>query len=93
VSEFSLTFESLTDKQVRVLAEKHIERFEKMIASGSRAVNVSECQRYLEIWRGVQTKVLRWAWRDQFTAEEKGEIEDALDSGEWDDVLIATTGV
>jgi hypothetical protein len=56
-------------------------------------VNVSECQRYLEIWRGVQTKVLRWAWRDQFTAEEKGEIEDALDSGEWDDVLIATTGV
>lgn len=93
MSELRFTFESLTDKQVRVLAEKHIEMFEKRIASGAKIVNVSECRRYIEIWRGIQTKVLRWAWRDQFTVEERGEIEDALYSGEWDDVLVATTGV
>ena len=63
------------------LAKKHITRFENLLrqhAQGAPGIRASECLHYLAIWRCVFDKR---SW-EALTPEERGEVLDAVESGE-----------
>jgi len=64
------------------LADEHIALYERRIASGSRFVRVDECQNYLSIWKSIKAK-----GGVGLSVEEASEVNDAIDSGEYDHLL------
>ncbi len=78
------------DKVVRV-AEKHIRLYENRIliketdSPGAKNINLEECKRYLRIWLSIKSK-----GGQNLTAEEVDELEDAYNSGEYDDIFKET---
>jgi len=83
-----LTADDLNRSQIVALAKAHITRFEGMIASGSQNVRVGECNHYLRIWQEVERKGdIR-----ELTDEEQNEVDDAIYSGDYDELLEASRG-
>ncbi len=75
----------LTPAQLNTLADKHIERFTDMINSRNRHVNVQECRAYLVIWHSIKLKLA--AGHTDLSPEERREIREAVESGDYDDLL------
>ena len=73
---------NLLQQQILLLADAHIKMYEKRLASDSPYVNKVETTRLLTIWISIQTKKGAWLTRDETT-----EIRDAVDSGEFDELL------
>lgn len=84
-------FANLTWRQARALAEAHIERFEGRLAShaaGRRGVRVDECERYSAIWLGIRALATPERWDSaSLAADEQGEIQDAINSGDYYELL------
>jgi len=81
-----------TRDQLAKLAERHITRFNRLIASGGRNVRVAECQRYLAIWQDIQDTVRAYPEdtipvMEAFKRNEKQEIVDAYNSEGFIDIL------
>jgi hypothetical protein len=79
------------DKIVRV-AEKHITLYTHRVRLGEEVggirgknINVSECKKYLAIWTSIKNK-----GGQNLTPEEVIEVEDAYDSGNYDDIFKET---
>ena len=68
---------------IRRLTEIHIERFRSRLdahAKGTRHdVRPDECQRYLELWKGIRDKFFTW---EDLSDLEKNEITEAIEDGE-----------
>jgi hypothetical protein len=73
---------TLTKEKVLKLAESHIKMYERRIAHPSPPVNVEQCQYYLRIWQSIKEK-----GGENLIPVERGEILDAIDSGEYDRLL------
>lgn len=83
--------DELGTEQVKALAVAHVRRLEFKVTGSDRRVNHSECERLLVVWRAIRAKVNRSPqWRLLLSDEEKREIQDAVESGEFDDLLRAT---
>ncbi len=63
-------------ENIKRLTDMHIRRYEGRIASGSKVVNLTECQAYLDIWKSIAAKDYEWLKLD---SREKGEVGDAID--------------
>lgn len=68
--------------RIKALAEKHIRRYVNRIERGragqrvmGATVNIKECQRYLNLWCGMESKDFEF---DRFSLEERAELFDAL---------------
>lgn len=70
-----------------VLANTHINHYNKLIDSNVRNVNKSECQNYIQIWESVLSVRGEWA---KMTEAAKIEILDAARCGEYNEVLGIT---
>lgn len=73
-----------TKEQFDQVVLNHIRRYENRIRvaeSRPALINLAECQALLSLWKSVQAK----GFGADFTAVEYSEIEDAYDSGEFDD--------
>ena len=54
-------------------------------------MNHSECERLLVVWKAIRVKVSRSPqWRLLLSEEEKREIQEAVESGDFEDLLRAT---
>ena len=80
---------AFTPKQLVVLADAHIDRFTKMLESGSPMVRPDECTMYLGLWRSIRGKVETDEGRQSVTQDEFDELHMATDSGDYDDLLEA----
>jgi hypothetical protein len=82
----------LTDKQVLELAKEHVEHFQRMLRWQDKTVRPEECKHYLDIWRGVLDlwKDHPTGWRGKLSPEALNEIQDAVESGDYDDLLEAS---
>lgn len=84
-------FDGLNWRQARALAEKHIKGFQAklvMYERGFKAVRPDECERYLEIWRGVLQAATPEGWETaSLAADEQSEIHDAIICGDYYDLL------
>jgi hypothetical protein len=73
------------------LADAHVKRFENLIESakaGSKNIRVEECEMYVRIWRGIQTKARSADFDFNLLAkEEQAEVRDAVTSGSYDELL------
>lgn len=72
----------LTAEKLLKLADKHIQLYERRLASGSPVVNAAKCHAYLIIWKSIKEKK-----GVDLSELERQEIVEALDSGEYDDLL------
>jgi hypothetical protein len=82
-----MKIEDLTARQIQALAKSHISGFENMIGSDDPTVRLDECRMYLAIWQSVLKKVQTPDFLSMFSEDERGEIQDALDSGDYEDIL------
>lgn len=83
--------EELSTEQVKALAVAHVRRFEFKIAGSNRHVNHAECERHLAVWKAVLVKAKRSPqWRLLLSDEEKREIQEAVESGDFEELLRAT---
>jgi len=78
---------NLTERQVKVLAEEHIRTYWLRRDSRIFFMSAEECEMYLRVWRGVRNKAAANRLLYELTSEENKAIEEALLSGEFDDVL------
>ncbi len=74
-----------TIDQAHKIADKEIEIFSARIARADRdgSVRKDECEWYLKIWKSIRSK----AGVSEFTWEEHNEMADAIDSGEYEEIL------
>lgn len=82
---------SLTPLQLTALAQLHITRFETLIAQardGRRGVRIKECENLIAVWRQVLANP-RW---DDLSLDARNEIIDAIESGDYDELLGANLG-
>lgn len=93
-----MTLDNLTLEQMRVLAEAHRRHFASQLRAGGmgdRSVNLAETAWYLGVWIAAAhiTGVARTAdeARERLTEEAKAEMQDAIDSGDYD-TLLADSG-
>jgi len=75
----------LTPEQLRKLAKAHIRQYENRLASDSKYVNRDECAAYLALWKDVEANADKALVG--FSKETLMEIQDAIDSGDYDDLL------
>lgn len=81
----------LSTEQLKALAVAHVRRLEYRLTGSSGRVNHARCERELAVWKAVLVKVRRSPqWRLLLSAEEKREIQDAVESGDFADLLRAT---
>lgn len=80
------TFDDLTSDQVIKLADSHIRWFNNILNGAFEHANEAECLRYLEIWQEVKAAA-EAGQLDRISEDGRGEIEDAILSGEYDDIL------
>lgn len=83
--------DELGTEQVKALAVAHVRRFEYRMTGSSRHVNHAECEKLLVVWKSILVKARRSPqWRLLLSDEEKREILEAVESGDFDDLLRAT---
>ena len=83
--------DQLSTAQLKALAIAHVRRFEHRVKKGGRAVDHEECERYLTIWRGILSKANHSPqWRLLLSKGEKQEIQDAIESGDYEELLRVT---
>lgn len=84
------TFETMTIAQATTIAVAHIQRYSNMIRSGGRGVRIDECRTYLAIWQDT-LDTLRQSddpnWKTRLKERELGELHNAIDCGDYDDLL------
>lgn len=76
--------EKLEPANIILVADKHIEMYEKRLQSDSPAVNHSECAMYQRIWQSIKDK---GGVVSTLIPAERGELIDAIFSGSYDDIL------
>jgi hypothetical protein len=76
--------DKLAPEKILDLAAAHIVHYRSLIRSGSPNVRLDECGAYLRIWQQVIDEKGVWANLNQYA---RREIRDAIDSGEYDDLL------
>jgi hypothetical protein len=82
--------DKLNDQQLKTLTDAHCRMYENRIRranEGARGIRVDECQVLLGIWQSIEGKLQQGNWRLRLTKDEVAEIQDALDSGEYDALL------
>ncbi len=86
------TFSSINDAQIEALAIAHVRRFRNMLSraqQGVRGIREDECRKYLTCWRSIFGKVKEFKDpKRKFIRREEFEIRDAIESGDYDDLLI-----
>lgn len=70
-------------EQILQIAEKHIVRFTRWLEAPSQGVRVEECKTYLKLWQNVKAK-----GGENLSKAEISELQDALDSGDYDDLIF-----
>jgi hypothetical protein len=80
----------IPNEKMLELAGSHVSHFQNLIRRG-QGIRIDECEMYLDIWRSVELKVNR-ALRDgraldNLSVEESGEIQDAINCGDYDELL------
>jgi hypothetical protein len=87
------TFEKLNDRQVRALADAHVNRYENLLRKskeGAKGIRPDECKTLLGIWKSITVKLEQGNWRLRLTKSEVNEIVDACVSGDYDQTLRVT---
>jgi hypothetical protein len=79
-----LKFENINPHKFVILANTHINWFNRLIESGGRQVNIGECQHYIHVWENVLSVAGNW---NKMSQEAQREIKDAAYSREYDDIL------
>lgn len=86
--------EDLSARTILTLASMHVKRFETLIHNakeGARGINQGDCEHYLVIWQALQRRALKalisQAGHVCMTEDERDELQDAIDSGDYDDVI------
>ena len=80
--------DQLSTEQVKALAVAHVRHYEYRITAGSGRVDHTRCERMLATWKGVLAKANRSPqWRLALLDAERREVQDALDSGEYEELL------
>lgn len=83
--------DQLSTDQVKALAVAHIRRLEHLVTASSGRVNHAECERRLAIWKGALSKARHSPqWRLLLSDAEKKEIQGAVESGDFEDLLRVT---
>lgn len=91
-----VTIDTITQPQLLALAIAHIHRFSNLIdgAKWRTGVRVDECKRYLALWRGVYVKAVDarvvTITKAKLTRDERNEIDEALECGDYDKLLEDT---
>lgn len=84
---------NLTPKQILMLAARHELRFSTLLEKAraeetpervKRTINVGDCLHYKSVWGSIKAK--GGVWKDM-SSQERGEVIDAVSSGEFDDLL------
>jgi hypothetical protein len=76
--------EKVVPANIILVADKHIEMYERRLQSDSPNVNHTECSRYQRIWQSIKDK---GGVASTLTPEERGELIDAIFEGSYDDIL------
>lgn len=74
-----------TPNQVERVAELHVRLYTTRVErakAGSQGFNLAECEKYLRIWKSIVAKK-----GSNLNEEEVGEIVDAFESGDYDDIF------
>jgi hypothetical protein len=85
---------SLTSAQLIALAQSHIRRYDNLIAaanSGHPGIRVDECVEYLRIWTDTLSSAQEGRVFDSMSGLSKWEVRDAIESGEYDEMLGVTS--
>jgi len=86
------TYETIKDAQIEALAIDHMRHFRNLIKraqAGEKGIREDECMKYLKCWRSIYAKVRRYKNpKNDFIRREEFEIRDAIDSDDYDDLLV-----
>jgi hypothetical protein len=86
---------NLHAETIKKIADSHIEMYGKRLRSNHRFVNVEETSKYLEIWKSIklQCENALAAGQTSILLEgiELGEVVDAIDTGDYDDIMPKET--
>lgn len=69
------------------LADAHIRLYMSRVDAGrrgARGINLPECEAYLSLWRGTRATLLA---DEELSARQLDEIQDAIDCGDYDELL------
>jgi hypothetical protein len=86
---------NLHAETIQRIADGHIEMYGKRLESKHPIVRVDETTAYLEIWKSIKAKCAVALGNGQdsvaLSNQELGEVVDAIDTGEWDDIMPKET--
>jgi hypothetical protein len=87
------SWQELTQRQAKALADAHVNHFSNLLRrakEGLPGIREKECEMYLGIWQEAQRLITNEDWKERLGPAAKRELNDAIESGDYDKLLSST---